>query len=82
MFWALLGLIFIASFVLVVRAIRVATIDERLDMREIALMKNLSRYARQASFSSGSPRRRPRNSGKSGSLKFPGVPGMGTFTAT
>ena len=82
MVWILIGLLFIASLVCVVMSIRVAVVDERLDMREIALMKNLSRYARQASFSSGSPRRRPRNSGKSGSLKFPGVPGMGTFTAT
>ncbi|WP_145391947.1 hypothetical protein [Stieleria neptunia] len=75
-------MIFIVSFVLVVMSIRVAIIDERLDMREVKLMRNLSRYASRASFSPDNPGRRPRNFSKSGSLKFPTVPGMGSFTAS
>ena len=82
MFWALLGLIFIASFVLVVRAIRVATIDERLDMREIKLMKNLSRYARRYSTDKRNSTQKWVKRGKSGAITFPPVSDWGSFTAS
>nr|WP_143548072.1 hypothetical protein [Rhodopirellula sp. SM50] len=82
MIWVLIASIFALSLTLVKMSLRVAMIDERLDMREIKLMKNLSRYASRVSVLPGNPRRGPRNVGKSGRLKFPKVSGMGPFTAT
>lgn len=82
MVWVLIASIFVLCLALVVMSIRVAISDERLDLREMKLMKNLSRYASRVSVAPENYYRGPRNFGKSGSQKFPKVTGMGSFTAT
>ncbi|QEF96368.1 hypothetical protein Mal15_03950 [Stieleria maiorica] len=80
--WILIASVFFVSFLLVLNSVRVALLDDRLDLRESRLVRNLAQARRRYSSREGMSQRKSRSGRKSGNTKFPPVPGMGSFTAT
>ncbi len=80
--WILIASLFLLSFLLVLNSIRVAILDERLDLRESKLIKNLVHARRRHACGKGNSLRKSRPGRKSGNIKFPPVPSMRSFTAT